>query len=211
MWEERAMARWHPEHAAREAAVLHPVHFLQKAVLDRDAVNRVMVAAAIIAAIVLPIFWEEAAGTPRKAPARASLLSWPSSKRRVRSVTNRAARTISTRGSSGWRNRPGLATWNETATPRTGARWAPDFRLLDLEGEPHRLSDIDGPIVLNFWASWCEPCVEEMPDFEIINQELAGRVTFIGVNDGESLETARKFAYNVTKVQYLVLLDPTKS
>ena len=88
---------------------------------------------------------------------------------------------------------------------------APDFRLLDLEGQPHRLSEIDGPIVLNFWASWCEPCIEEMPEFEEVHREAAGQVTFIGVNDGESLETARTFAYDVTGVSYTVLLDPTKS
>ena len=65
--------------------------------------------------------------------------------------------------------------------------------------------------MLNFWASWCEPCIEEMPEFEIIHQELEGRVTFIGINDGEPLETARKFADEVTGVSYLILIDPTKS
>ena len=88
---------------------------------------------------------------------------------------------------------------------------APDFRLLDLDGNPHRLSEISGPIVLNFWASWCEPCIEEMPEFELVSQELLGKVTFVGVNDGEDLATAREFADEVTGVTYLVLLDPTKS
>ena len=87
---------------------------------------------------------------------------------------------------------------------------APDFRLLDLAGAPRQLSEIEGPVVLNFWASWCEPCIEEMPDFEAVSQELASRVSFIGVNDGESPETARTFAADVTGVSYLILLDPTK-
>ena len=67
-----------------------------------------------------------------------------------------------------------------------------------------RSCSISGPV-------WCEPCIEEMPEFEEVSQELAGRVTFIGVNDGESPETAREFAEDVTGVTYLVLLDPTSS
>ncbi len=86
----------------------------------------------------------------------------------------------------------------------------PDFRLLNLDGEPVRLSEIDGPILLNFWASWCQPCVEEMPDFEIVHQELGDRITLIGVNDGESLETARQFADIEIGVSYTILIDPTK-
>lgn len=86
----------------------------------------------------------------------------------------------------------------------------PDFRLLDLDGEPVRLSEIGGPIVLNFWASWCQPCVEEMPDFEIVHQEFGDRITLVGVNDGESLETARRFADIEIGVSYVILIDPTK-
>ena len=86
----------------------------------------------------------------------------------------------------------------------------PDFRLLDLNGDPLRLSEIDGPIVLNFWASWCQPCIEEMPDFEIVHQEFGDRITLVGVNDGESLETARQFAEIEIGVSYIILIDPTK-
>lgn len=47
--------------------------------------------------------------------------------------------------------------------PKAGYR-APRFKALDLQGKPVGLSDLQGRVVLlNFWASWCAPCVEEMP------------------------------------------------
>ena len=185
--------------------------FFRKPYSIRDAVNRVMVAAAIIAAIVLPIFLGRGSGdaTEGAGAGFTAQLAELEEARAERDESGGSDDLDARIERLEEQTRLGYLERDGDASDR-GAL-APDFRLLDLEGEPHRLSDIDGPIVLNFWASWCEPCVEEMPDFEIINQELAGRVTFIGVNDGESLETARKFAYEVTGVSYLVLLDPTKS
>jgi cytochrome c biogenesis protein CcmG/thiol:disulfide interchange protein DsbE len=49
-------------------------------------------------------------------------------------------------------------------------------------------------LVLNFWASWCTPCVEEMPYFQQVADEMAGRVRFLGVNAQDSAEAAREFA-----------------
>ena len=43
----------------------------------------------------------------------------------------------------------------------------------------------DRPIILNFYASWCGPCREEIPDFEKASQQLNGQVTFIGINFAE--------------------------
>jgi thiol-disulfide isomerase/thioredoxin len=45
------------------------------------------------------------------------------------------------------------------------------------------------PLVVNFFASWCTPCVTEMPDFEAVHQELGDRVTFVGMNYGAGGET----------------------
>ena len=58
---------------------------------------------------------------------------------------------------------------------------APDFELQTPEGEIVKLSDYRGkPVILNFWATWCPPCVEEMPDLEQFYQE--NDVIVLGVN-----------------------------
>jgi len=50
---------------------------------------------------------------------------------------------------------------------------APDFALNDLNGETRTLSDYQGQVVfLNFWATWCKPCQEEMPSMERLHQDL---------------------------------------
>ena len=52
---------------------------------------------------------------------------------------------------------------------------APDFSLLDLNGKMVRLADQKGKVVfLNIWATWCPPCVEEMPSMEKLYQQLKG-------------------------------------
>lgn len=68
---------------------------------------------------------------------------------------------------------------------------APDFTVLDAEGNEVKLSSLFGkPIVLNFWASWCPPCKSEMPHFEAVYQELGDEVTFVMVDLVNSRETA---------------------
>lgn len=48
----------------------------------------------------------------------------------------------------------------------------PQFTLPDLKGNPTRLADFEGSLVLlNFWATWCPPCVEEMPSMERLHSE----------------------------------------
>ena len=185
--------------------------FLRKPYSRRDAVNRVMVVAAIAAAIVTPIFLGRGGGdaTEGASAEYAAQLAELEEARAERDEQGSSEALDARIMQLEEETRLGYLERDGDASDK-GAL-APDFRLLDLEGNPHRLSEISGPIVLNFWASWCEPCIEEMPEFEEVSQETAGRVTFIGVNDGESLETAREFAEDVTGVTYLVLLDPTSS
>ncbi len=75
---------------------------------------------------------------------------------------------------------------------------APDFTIYNKEGKAVKLSDMKGtPVVLNFWASWCPPCKAEMPEFDEIAKEYAGKVEFMMVNltDGvqETQEKAQAF------------------
>lgn len=74
---------------------------------------------------------------------------------------------------------------------------APDFTVLDYEGNEVKLSDFKGkPVVLNFWATWCFYCKEEMPDFNIAFEKYPD-VEFLMINatDGyqETMETAKKY------------------
>ncbi len=50
------------------------------------------------------------------------------------------------------------------------------------DGEEEPLAEsLQGPTVVNFFASWCPPCIAEMPDFEEVSQEVAGEVEFVGI------------------------------
>ncbi len=58
-----------------------------------------------------------------------------------------------------------------------------DFTLPDLHGKPHSLSDYRGKWVLvNYWATWCPPCLEELPELEVFHSAAAGKAIVLGVN-----------------------------
>lgn len=67
-------------------------------------------------------------------------------------------------------------------------RAAPGFALSDRKGRTHKLSDYRGHLVmLNFWATWCPPCVEEAPALEALARAFEGRglaVLAVSVDDG---------------------------
>lgn len=58
-----------------------------------------------------------------------------------------------------------------------------DFTLPDLEGRDHSLSDYRGRWVLvNYWATWCPPCLEELPELEVFHRGADGKAVVLGVN-----------------------------
>ncbi len=85
---------------------------------------------------------------------------------------------------------------------------APDFELGALDGHAVKLSDYRGKnIVLNFWASWCPPCREEMPEFQRVYTENPESLVVIGVNLQESKENAESFVEKLG-ITFPILLDP---
>src|SRR5688500_6581947 len=68
-----------------------------------------------------------------------------------------------------------LVVWLQSSKyePLLVGKVAPDFQLPDLNDKQLRLSDFRGKVVfLNFWATWCKPCREEMPSMEILNKNF---------------------------------------
>lgn len=77
---------------------------------------------------------------------------------------------------------------------------AKNFEVELLSGEKVKLSDYFGkPIFLNFWATWCGPCIREMPDIQKIKDEYGDKVIILAVNAGELKDDVKKF---IDKTQY---------
>jgi peroxiredoxin len=95
---------------------------------------------------------------------------------------------------------PALKPWAGVITP--------PLELNDTEGKTHKLADYRGKAVLvNFWATWCEPCREEMPSIERLRTQLQGRpFAVLAVNVGESADAARAFAKTMP-LGFPLLLD----
>ena len=75
---------------------------------------------------------------------------------------------------------------------------APDFTVYDINGNKIKLSDFIGKkVIVNFWASWCGPCKNEMPDFQKAYETYGNDILFMMVNmtDGsrETVDSAKSF------------------
>jgi thiol-disulfide isomerase/thioredoxin len=110
---------------------------------------------------------------------------------------------------------------------RTAAPGEPSLDLMPKEGSGPPLSDftLQGfggggrvsaadfqgtPLVLNFWASWCPFCIEEMPGFEQVHREFGGSVAFLGVDLQDDHALAKDLAAR-TGVTYRLAEDPDGS
>ena len=105
--------------------------------------------------------------------------------------------------------------WRRSVTSAVSAELVPYtvpnrmyFSLPDLQGRTHSLPDYHGKVILiNFWASWCPPCIYEMPELMRLQQQLAGKpFEILAINVGEKKYKVRKFT-KLINFELPVLLD----
>lgn len=86
---------------------------------------------------------------------------------------------------------------------------APDFELENLEGEKVKLSDYRGEkVIVNFWATWCPPCRDEIPDFKELYEKED--VEILALNMGETvdkLDMVKEFVYDEFEMEFPVLKE----
>lgn len=89
----------------------------------------------------------------------------------------------------------------------------PDFAAEDLDGEAFSLSETFGrtPVVLDFWATWCPPCLEEIPLLNDFAEEHCDEVTVVAITseDAENAEAVREFVEEQELV-YRIIHDPSR-
>jgi thiol-disulfide isomerase/thioredoxin len=86
---------------------------------------------------------------------------------------------------------------------------APQTSFTLLEGGTMSLGDLKGtPVVVNFFAQWCVPCVKEMPAFEEVHQEIGDELAFVGIDVRDSVEGATELV-DKTGVTYTIGRDPS--
>jgi len=71
---------------------------------------------------------------------------------------------------------------------------APDFEVELLDGTTLKLSDCQGqPVFLNFWATWCPPCIAEMPDIQKLYEAYSDKAVILAIDVGETKDTVSSF------------------
>lgn len=85
----------------------------------------------------------------------------------------------------------------------------PKLVLKDVNGKTHDLKSYKGKVVLvNFWATWCPPCREEMPSMQRLKEKMAGQpFVMLGVDSAESPDDVGGFL-DLVKVDFTILFDP---
>ena len=103
----------------------------------------------------------------------------------------------------------GLAGASPALAGQAANKPAAAFELASVSGQTVRLAELRGKVVLiDFFASWCEPCMKELPELEKLAQQLKGRdIVFIGINIDREKKNALELV-NRFKLTFPVLLDP---
>ena len=103
---------------------------------------------------------------------------------------------------------PATTTAPAPAPPAANTSLAPDFALDRLEGQQLRLSELRGRVVmLNFWATWCDPCRAEIPELNAMQKDLKDQgLTIIGVSWDDTAEGVREFQQELPQ-DYTILMN----
>ena len=87
---------------------------------------------------------------------------------------------------------------------------APEVAFTDIKGNPAGFAGLRGkPVVVNLWATWCQPCLREMPSLERLQEKLAGKLTVAAISQdrgGEKAVTPYLAKLGLDKVR--IYLDP---
>src|SRR5699024_9151933 len=86
---------------------------------------------------------------------------------------------------------------------------APDLELKTLDGEKVKLSDFEGEkVIVNFWATWCPPCREEIPDLQKLYDNYDVEILAIDLTETQtSVDVVEDFVYDEFEMTFPVLLD----
>ena len=91
------------------------------------------------------------------------------------------------------------------------SRKASNFKLTDLDGNTVELQELlkKGPVLLDFWATWCKPCIKAFPELEALHQKYKKRgLQVVGVNEDTHMKPKQLRAFlKKMKATFLILLD----
>jgi thiol-disulfide isomerase/thioredoxin len=98
------------------------------------------------------------------------------------------------------------------ATPaRAAERKAPEFELKLLDGSSLHAKDLLGSVtVIDFWATWCQPCLDEIPDYNRLFRAYGSKIRFVGVATDSGTEKEVKLAVKELKISYPVAAPTLK-
>ncbi len=87
---------------------------------------------------------------------------------------------------------------------------APNFRLTSIDGKVVELKNFRGKVVvLDFWATWCKPCVAEMAELKKLYEKYHDKIVIISVNIGEPEAIVKAFV-TINDINWIVVIDKTR-
>jgi peroxiredoxin len=104
-----------------------------------------------------------------------------------------------------------LLSWNPVVAQGNTPSTVPLFTLIDTDGHEVALEDYRGKVVLiNFWATWCPPCIEEMPALQALKESFASRpFEILAINMAEDKEAIARFLDRTGfSFSFPLILDP---